>query len=372
MSNDFYDTLGVGNNASADELKKAYRKLALKYHPDRNPGDNNSAEKFKKINEAYSCLSDPQKRANYDQFGSAEGIGGGFEGFGGFGGRASDFGDIFGDIFGSFFGGGAGGRRRPTKGHDLRYDLDITLKDAVFGVEKEIKIPRWETCPECNGFQSKPGKSPETCSTCNGTGETRMQQGFFSISRTCGQCKGEGTIITDPCLQCRGNGQIKKKSAINLKVPPGVDTGIRLRVSGEGEPGVYGGPNGDLYVVLNVVPHTFFKRKENDLHCEVPLSFVQAALGSEIEVPTIDGKEHLKIPAGTPSGKVFYFRGKGVPGLNGYGKGDQYVSVFVDVPKKLTKRQKELLKEFADISGDDISKKFMDKVKDIFGKQQAQ
>jgi molecular chaperone DnaJ len=365
MSNDFYDILGVSKDASADELKKAYRKLALKYHPDRNPGDNESAEKFKKINEAYACLSDPQKRANYDRFGSAEGMGG-FEGFGGFGG-AGDFSDIFGDIFGSFFGGGAGRRMRPTKGQDLRYDLDLNLKEAVFGVEKEIKIPRWERCPECNGTRCKPGKSPVTCSTCNGSGETRMQQGFFSISRTCGQCKGEGTIITDPCTKCKGNGQIKKKRSISLKVPPGVDTGIRLRVSEEGDPGLYGGPNGDLFVVINVAPHPFFKRKGNDLHCEVPLSFVQAALGSEIEVPTIDGKESLKIPSGTPSGKVFHFRGKGVPRLNGYGRGDQYVTVFIDVPKKLTKRQKELLKEFADISGDDISKRFMDKVKNIFG-----
>jgi molecular chaperone DnaJ len=367
MSDDFYNILGVERGASADELKKSYRKLALKYHPDRNPGDNESAEKFKKINEAYSCLSDPQKKANYDQFGSAEGMGGGFEGFGG---GAGDFGDIFGDIFGSFFGGGAGGRNRPTKGHDLRYDLDLNLNEAVFGVEKEIKIPRWETCTECNGSRSKSGKSSVTCTTCNGSGETRMQQGFFSIARTCGQCKGEGTIITDPCAKCKGNGQTKKKSTINLKVPPGVDTGIRMRVSEEGDPGNHGGPNGDLYVILNVEPHPFFKRKGNDLHCEVPVSFVQAALGSEIEVPTIDGKESLKIPSGTPSGKVFHFRGHGVPRLNSYGRGDQYVSVFVDVPKKLTKRQKELLNEFADISGDDISKKFMDKVKDIFGSHQ--
>ncbi len=364
MPDDFYNILGVDRGASADELKKAYRKLALKYHPDRNPGDDESAEQFKKINEAYSCLSDPQKKANYDQFGSAEGMGGGFDGFNG---GAGDFGDVFGDIFGSFFGGRSGGRNRPTKGQDLRYDLDLDLKEAVFGVEKEINIPRWETCTECNGSRSKPGKSPVTCTTCNGSGETRMQQGFFSISRTCGHCKGEGTIVTDPCVKCKGSGQTKNKSTINLKIPPGVDTGIRMRVSEEGDPGHYGGPNGDLYVILTVEPHPFFKRRENDLHCEVPVSFVQAALGSEIEVPTIDGKESLKIPSGTPSGKVFHFRGKGVPRLNSYGKGDQYVSVFVDVPKKLTKRQKELLKEFAEISGDDISKKFMDKVKDIFG-----
>lgn len=365
MSEDYYSTLGVERNASADELKKAYRKLALKYHPDRNPGDNESTEKFKKINEAYACLSDQNKRANYDQFGSAEGMGAGFGG-------SADFGDIFGDIFGSFFGGSAGGRSRPAKGHDLRYDLDMNLQEAVYGVEKELNIPRWETCKVCKGSRSKPGKKPETCSTCKGTGETRIQQGFFTMARTCGRCKGEGSIITDPCAECKGIGKIKKKSSINLKIPAGVDTGIRLRVSEEGEPGINGGPNGDLYVVINVEPHPFFKRKGNDLLCEVPISFVKAVLGSEIEVPTIDGKEPLNIPAGTPSGKIFHLRGKGVPKLNGYGKGDQYVTVVVDVPKKITKRQKELLKEFAEISGDDISKNFMDKVKDIFGKQQTQ
>lgn len=366
MSEDYYSILGVERNASADELKKAYRKLALKYHPDRNPGDNESTEKFKKINEAYACLSDQNKRANYDQFGSAEGMGAGFGGFSG----SSDFGDIFGDIFGSFFGGAAG--TRPAKGHDLRYDLDLTLNEAVFGIEKELNLPRWETCKTCNGSRSKPGKKPETCSACKGTGETRIQQGFFTMARTCGKCKGEGSIITDPCTECKGTGKIKKKSSINLKIPAGVDTGIRLRVSGEGEPGTHGGPNGDLYVVINVEPHPFFKRKGNDLHCEVPISFVKAVLGSDIEVPTIDSKEPLHIPSGTPSGKIFHLRGKGVPKLGGHGKGDQYVTVVVDVPKKITKRQKELLKEFAEISGDDISKNFMDKVKDIFGKQQTQ
>lgn len=367
LNGDYYSILGVDSNTSQDELKKAYRRLALKYHPDRNPGDNDCVEKFKKINEAYACLSDPQKRSNYDRFGSAEGFGAGFSGFG----TASDFGDIFGDIFGSFF-GGAGRRNQPSKGHDLRYDLDINLNEAVFGVEKDLSIPRWDNCPICNGTRCKPGKNPKECISCNGTGEIRIQQGFFAMSKTCGQCKGEGTVITDPCHECKGNGKIKKKSSIKLKIPPGVDTGIRLRVTGEGDPGLNGGPNGDLYVVINVLPHSFFKRKGNDLHCEVPISFVQATLGSEIDVPTIDGKESLKVPSGTPSGKVFHFRGKGIPKLGGYGKGDQFVTVFVDVPKKLSKRQKELLKEFAEISGEDTSKNFMDKVKDIFGNQQRE
>jgi len=367
---DYYQILGVDRNATEEEIKRAYRKLALKYHPDRNPGDKSCEEKFKEINEAYACLSDPQKRANYDKFGTAEGVETGFDfGFGDF---ASSFGDIFGDIFGDLFGDFTRRRRvRPTKGQDLRYDLDITLKEAVFGTEKIIDIPRWETCPRCNGSCCKPGKGPLTCPTCRGTGQTRLQQGFFTISRTCGRCGGVGTIITDPCTECKGKGKVKRQRSISLKIPPGVDTGIRLKVTGEGEAGSHGGPPGDLYVVINVIPHPFFKRKGNDLHCEVPISFTQAALGAEIEVPTIDGKSFIKIPPGTPSGRVFHLKGKGVPKLGGYGRGDQYVTVFIDVPKKLTPRQKELLREFAQISGEDVSKKFLDKVKDIFTKEQA-
>jgi molecular chaperone DnaJ len=367
---DYYKILGVDRNATEDEIKRAYRKLALKYHPDRNPGDKSCEEKFKEINEAYACLSDPQKRANYDNFGIAEGVGTGFDfGFGDF---SSGFSDIFGDIFGDLFGDFTGRRRaRPTKGQDLRYDLDITLKEAVFGAEKIIDIPRWETCPVCRGTCSMPGKGPITCPTCRGTGQTRLQQGFFTISRTCGRCGGAGTIITDPCTECKGKGKIRRQRSVSIKIPPGVDTGIRLKVSGEGEAGSYGGPKGDLYVVINVTPHPFFKRKGNDLHCEVPISFAQAALGAEIEVPTIDGKSSIKIPPGTPSGRVFHLKGKGLPKLGGYGRGDQYITVFVDVPKKLTPRQKELLREFAQISGDEISKRFMDKVRDIFSKEQA-
>jgi len=362
MSKDYYEILKVARNATDTDLKKAYRKLALQYHPDRNPDDKAAEDKFKEINEAYACLSDPQKKAHYDQFGTAEGAGGGFGG--GFG----DFGDIFEDVFGNIFGGGGfGGRKtRPTKGQDLRYDLEINLTDAVFGTEKEIKIPRWEDCSTCSGTGSRPGTEPTVCKTCQGTGQTKLQQGFFTIARTCGNCRGEGKIITDPCTKCDGQGKTRRERTVSLKIPAGVDTGIRLRVTGEGEAGSHGGPPGDLYVILHVEPHPFFKRKDNDLLCEVPISFVQAAMGGEIDVPTIDGRSTIKVPAGTPSGKVFHLKGKGVPRLQGYGKGDQFISVFVDVPRKLSTRQKELLREFADISGDDISKGFMDKIKDMF------
>ena len=364
MANDYYQTLEVDRSAGDAEIKKAYRRLALKYHPDRNLGDRDAEDKFKEINEAYACLSDPQKKANYDQFGTAEGIGAGFGGFGDF---SSSFGDIFEDVFGNIFGDFSGRRRtRPAKGQDLRYDLEINLKDAVFGTEKKINIPRWENCSACKGTGAKPGKEPTVCQTCKGTGQTKLQQGFFTIARTCGACGGEGRIITDPCTKCKGHAKVRRERAVSLKIPAGVDTGIRLKVTGEGEAGTHGGPNGDLYVIVHVEPHPFFKRKEHDLLCEAPISFVQAALGGEIEVPTIDGSESIKIPAGTPSGRVFHLRGKGVPKLAGYGKGDQYVSVFIDVPKKLTPRQKELLHEFAEISGDDISKGFMDKIKDMF------
>lgn len=372
MAKDYYQTLEIDRNATDADIKKAYRRLALKYHPDRNPGDKTSEEKFKMINEAYACLSDPQKKANFDRFGTAEGAGAGF-GFGGFGDFGSNFGDIFEDVFGNIFGDFTGRKRtRPTKGQDLRYDLEINLKDAVFSTDKKINIPRWEDCPTCNGTGSKPGKGPVVCQTCRGTGQTKLQQGFFTIARTCHTCGGEGRVITDPCTKCRGQGKYKRERTVSLKIPAGVDTGIRLKVAGEGEAGSQGGPPGDLYVVINVEPHPFFKRKDNDLLCEVPISFVQAALGSEIAVPTIDGESTIRIPAGTPSGRVFHLRSKGVPKLGGYGKGDQFVSVFVDVPKKLTPRQKELLKEFAEISGEDVSKGFMDKIKDMFQNHQTE
>jgi molecular chaperone DnaJ len=363
---DYYDTLEVNKNASDAEIKKAYRRLALKYHPDRNPGDKKSEEQFKHINEAYACLSDSEKRSHYDAFGTAEGMGADF----GFGDFATNFGDFFGDIFGDFFGTFTGrSRTRPTKGHDLRYDLELNLSEAVFGKEKKIDIPRWETCAGCKGNGSKDGMNLSTCTTCRGTGQTKFQQGFFTIAKACTKCNGAGNIITVPCTECKGAGKLKHQRSVNLKVPGGVDTGIKLRVSGEGEAGNYGGPPGDLYVFISVAPHPFFKRKGNDLHCEVPISFVQATLGGEIEVPTIDGDAHIRIPQGTPSGRVFHLRSRGVPKLGGHGKGDQFITVYIDVPKKLTPRQREILQEFAEISGEETSKSFMDKIKDMFKEQ---
>ncbi len=372
MAKDYYQILEVEKTSTDAEIKKAYRRLALKYHPDRNPGDNVSEEKFKEINEAYACLSDPQKKSNYDQFGTTEegGTGHGFSGFSDF---SSNFGDIFEDVFGNIFGDFAGRKgRRPTKGQDLRYDLEIKLENAVFGTEKKIKIPRWEDCSACKGTGSKPGKAPVVCQTCKGAGQTRLQQGFFTIARTCGTCGGEGKIVTDPCTTCKGHGKIRRERTITLKIPAGVDTGIRLKVAGEGEVGSHGGPNGDLFVVIHVEPHPFFKRKDNDLLCEVPISFVKAALGGEIEVPTMDGKSTIRISPGTPSGRVFHLRGRGVPKLGGFGKGDQFVTVFIDVPKKLTTRQRELLTEFAEISGDEVSKGFMDKIKEFIHNHKEQ
>lgn len=357
----YYEILGVPKDASDVDIKKAFRQLALKYHPDRNPGDKNAEEKFKEVNEAYSCLSDPEKRDNYDRFGTAEGVGPGFGPFG------AGFGDIFEDVFGDFFGTFTGRRRpRPTKGRDLRYDLDMTLMEAAFSTEKNIEIPKWENCVECKGSGSSPGKGSSTCSHCKGKGQIQLQHGFFSISKTCQKCGGTGQIITDPCKVCKGQGKVKKIKSINVKVPAGVDTGARLRISGEGEMGLYGGPPGDLYVVLNVEGHPFFKRDGNDLYCDIPLSFPQAALGAEVEVPTLDGVTKLKIPSGTPSGRLFYLKGKGVQRLGGHGKGDQIVRIYIDVPKKLTQRHKELLEEFASINGDEVAKSFKDKLKDLF------
>lgn len=358
---DYYGILGVSRDASEADLKKTFRQLALKYHPDRNPDDKESEEKFKEINEAYSCLSDPEKRANYDRFGTAEEVGPGFSPFG------AGFGDIFEDIFGDFFGTFTGQRRpRPTKGNDLRYDLDITLMEAAFGTEKTIEVPKWETCIECRGTGSAPGKGPVTCSHCKGTGQIRFQQGFFSISKTCGRCNGAGKIITDPCKACKGTGTVRRSKDITVKIPAGIDSGSRLRITGEGDPGLYGGPPGDLFVILNVEEHPFFKREGTDLFCEVPISFPHAALGAEIEVPTLDGISKIKIPAGTSSGRIFHIKGAGLPKVGGHVRGDQIVRVYVDVPKKLTTRQKELLEEFARINGDEIAKSFKEKLKDIF------
>lgn len=361
---DYYETLGVSRDASEADLKKAFRQLALKYHPDRNPGNKSAEEKFKEINEAYSCLSDPQKRANYDRFGTAEAAGAGFGAYT----AGAGFGDIFEDIFGDFFGGLGGGQRRtrPARGNDFRYDLTLTLSEAVFGAEKTIEFPRWEQCSECRGSGADPGTQPAVCPSCKGTGQIRFQQGFFSVSKTCGKCGGAGTIITHPCHECKGKGKIQKVKSIVLKIPAGVDTGSRLKIHGEGEPGSYGGPKGDLYVILNVEEHPFFKREGTEIFCEVPISFAHAALGGEIEVPTMDGTAKIKIPPGTPSGKLFHLRGKGAPRVGGHQRGNQVVRVYIDVPKKLTPRQRELLEEFAAISGDEVSKSFKEKLRDLF------
>lgn len=356
MKKDYYETLGVPRDASESEIKKAYRQLALKYHPDRNPGDKEAEEKFKEINEAYACLSDPDKRANYDRFGTPEG---GFSPF------ETSFTDIFEDIFGDFF-GTSRRKPQPTKGDDLRYDLYITLVEAAFGTEKTIEVPRWEPCFECRGTGSTPGKGPVTCPNCRGSGQVRFQQGFFSISKTCGRCNGSGKVITDPCKACKGQGKVKRLRSVNVKIPAGVDQGSRLKIAGEGDSGLYGGPPGDLFVIINVEEHPFFKREGIDIFCEVPISFPQAALGAEIEVPTLDGTSKIKIPAGTPSGKTFYIKGKGIPKLGGHIRGDQVVRVYIDVPKKLTPRQRELLEEFAQIEGDQINKSFKEKLRDFF------
>ncbi|CCQ94321.1 co-factor of molecular chaperone [[Clostridium] ultunense Esp] len=347
---DYYEVLGLNRGASAEEIKKAYRKLARQYHPDVNKAPD-AEEKFKEIKEAYEVLSDPQKKASYDQFGHAgvnQGAGAGGAGAGGF--DPSDFGG-FGDIFDMFFGGG--GRRRnpnaPRQGADLQYSLTIEFEEAYFGANKEIRIPKEEICPECHGSGAKPGTTPETCSFCRGTGEeeTVQQTPFGRIvnRRTCHVCHGKGKIIREKCPRCQGSGRIRQTKTISVTIPAGIDDGSQLRISGEGEPGINGGPPGDLYILLRVKSHSFFEREGDDLYCEVPINFAQAALGAEIEVPTMGGKVHLKIPAGTQSGTFFRLKGKGFPRLRGNGQGDQHVRVIVVTPKHLTERQKELLRE---------------------------
>jgi len=363
---DYYDLLGVNRDVSEDEIKKAYRKLALKYHPDRNPGDRQAEEKFKEVSEAYQVLSDSQKRTRYDQFGhEAFGDGGPFTGGFDF---TAGFEDVFGDIFGEFF-GGTGRRRSRARGEDLRYNLTLTFEEAVAGTEKKIKIPRQGACETCHGNGAKPGTMPQTCPTCRGRGQVSFQQGFFSVSRTCNQCHGHGTMIKDPCATCGGAGRVKKLHTLSIKIPAGVDTGSRLKLRSEGESAPGGGVSGDLYVVIQVEPHPIFVRDNLDIICDVPISFVQAALGTEIDVPTLDGKVKMKIPAGTQSAKVFRIKGKGVKDVQGYQQGDQHVRVVVETPTHLTPRQKELLKEFASSGGEEVnplSKGFFDKVKELF------
>lgn len=357
---DYYEILGISSDATESDIKKAFRQLALKYHPDRNAGEKASEEKFKEINEAYSCLCNPEKRGHYDRFGTADGIGGGFGPFT----TGAGFGDFFEDIFGDFF--GTHRRQGPVKGNDLRYDLNITLEEAVFGTEKIISFQKWEKCTACKGSGSEPGKNPETCLSCKGTGQVRFQQGFFSVSKTCGKCYGAGKIITNPCKKCIGSGKIQQRKDIAVKIPSGVDTDSRLRISGDGETGLYGGPPGDLYIVLNVKEHPFFKREGTEIFCEVPVSFPQAALGAEMEVPTLDGTAKLKIPPGTQSDKLFYLKGKGAPSVGGHHRGNQVIKIYIEVPAKLTERQKELLEEFSSINRNGTSKSFKEKFKDMF------
>lgn len=372
---DYYEVLGLSKGATEQEIKKAYRQLAKKYHPDLNPDNKEAEQKFKEANEAYEVLSDSQKKARYDQYGHAgvDGNGGGFgQGFEGFGGG---FGDIFEDIFDMFGGGFSGGRRSgPQKGHDLKYQLDIKFEEAAFGVEKEIKINKTENCSTCSGTGAKPGTNKSTCQKCNGTGELRYAQrtafGQFVRTGVCETCKGTGQIIEEPCTKCHGTGKERKAKKISIKVPAGVDTGSVIPLRGQGEPGEKGGPPGDLYVYINVLPHEVFEREGNDIICEMPISFVQATLGAEIEVPTLDGRVKYTIPEGTQTGTIFRLKSKGVPSVRGYGRGDQYVKVVVQVPKKLTEKQREILMEFANESGEGSlsgKKGFFNKVKDALG-----
>lgn len=371
MKRDYYEVLSVVRTCTDDELKKAYRKLALQWHPDKNPDNRAEAEeRFKEIGEAYQILSDAERRAQYDRFGHAA-----FEQGGGFPGGfdvGGGFEDILGDLFGDFFGGnrgrGGGGRQRARRGQDLQYKLDLRFEEAASGCEKTVNIPRLEPCETCGGAGAKPGTKPATCSHCRGTGQIRFQQGFFSIAKTCGHCNGQGSVISEPCPTCEGGGVQRHTHTLNIKIPAGVDTGSRLKLRAEGERGAGGGPAGDLYVLIDVAEHPIFSRDGVDVLCEVPISFVQATLGTEIDVPTLDGATKLKIPAGTQSAHVFKLKGKGVASLNGYGRGDQLVRVAVETPRKLSARQRELLEEFAKLSGEEVhplSKSFLEKVRSI-------
>jgi molecular chaperone DnaJ len=364
---DYYEVLGVAKNASETEIKRAYRRLAVKHHPDKNPGDSKAEEKFKEAAEAYAVLSDAQKRASYDRFGHAAASGAGGAGFDPGFTNIEDIFDLFG--FGDMFGGQSGrGRSNVQRGADLRYDLQITLEEASTGKEEKLKIPRLESCDKCEGKGTAEGTSPETCITCQGSGQTRYQQGFFSVMRTCPNCSGKGQIIKNPCDQCRGQGRIEKEKTLEVKIPAGVETGSRLRITGEGEAGVNGGPKGDLYVFIDVAEHESFERQGANLYTSVPISFTQAALGAEIEVKTLEEPEELNIPAGTQTGTVFRLKNQGMPNLNGGGKGDLYVAVTLVTPKKLSRDQRKLLEQLAEIEDVDFQDEgFMDKVRNIFG-----
>ncbi len=366
---DYYEILEVTKTATEVEIKAAYRKLAIKHHPDKNQGDSAAEEKFKEAAEAYSVLSDAQKRAAYDRFGH-QGVGAGAGGAGfnpGFS-NIEDIFDLFG--FGDMFGGQRGGSTRSAaqRGSDLRYDLEITLEDAAQGKDEKLRIPRLEKCGECDGKGTESGTQPETCSTCSGSGQTRYQQGFFSVMRTCPNCAGRGQIIKNPCKKCRGAGRVEKEKTIEIKIPAGVETGSRLRVNGEGEGGTQGGQSGDLFVVIHVAEHEMFERQGENLYSAAPVTFAQAALGAEIKVKTLDGEETLKIPAGTQTGTVFRVKSQGMPALGGRGKGDMFVGVTLITPKTLTKEQRKLLEQLAEIEDIDFQdESFMDKVRNIFG-----
>jgi molecular chaperone DnaJ len=383
---DYYEVLSVGREATPEELKRAYRKLALKYHPDKNPGDKEAEEKFKELGEAYEILSDQQKRATYDRFGHAAfGPGSGGSATGHPGGGFHDPFEIFRDVFGGAgggifddfldqaFGGGAGGRRSrggAQRGNDLRYDLEIGLEEAARGIEKEITFNKLDTCSECQGRGATDGSQAETCPTCHGQGQVAHSRGFFTVASTCPRCNGAGQIVTNPCKRCGGEGRMQHRTKLKVRIPAGIDDGSRLRSSGNGEAGVRGGPAGDLYVVVRVHEHDIFSRHEDDLLCEVPINFPMAALGGEIEVPTLTGAARLKIPAGTQNGTLFRLRGKGMPNVHGHGHGDQHVRVMVEVPARLSRVQREKLEEFSALAHDDSYpqlKSFLDKAKRFFG-----
>lgn len=367
---DYYEVLGVNRKASDQQLKSAYRKLALQHHPDRNPGDQQAEEKFKEINEAYGVLSNGDTRSRYDRFGHA-GVGSSAAS-GSWG--AADFGgfeDILGDLFSDIFGGGRSSRRGGAqRGSDLRYDLEITLEQAAAGFKSQIDIPRLEACETCKGSGAAPGTSPVTCSVCSGAGQVRFQQGFFSVSRTCSQCRGSGRMISSYCKTCHGQGRVEKEHQIEIKIPAGVDTGARLRLAGEGEGGANGGTAGDLYVVIHVMEHELFERQGNNIYVNVPIAFSQAALGAEIKVPTLDGEEMVTIPESTQTGSIFRLKGKGIVSLQGLGRGDLFVVTTIITPKRLTREQRRLLEQFAAIEEKQnagAAKRFGNKVKDIFG-----